>query len=120
MSSIITIIGAKLAGKAPDKKHPYGYGHIEYITSLIVSAIVLYAGITAFVESVKKIVFAHKGILQMHGFYLDDEDKTLGFDIIIDFKAKDREKIYQEIYDQIQSKFKEYKIMITLDIDISD
>ena len=56
----------------------------------------------------------------MHGFYLDDEDKTLGFDIIIDFKAKDREKIYQEIYDQIQSKFKEYKIMITLDIDISD
>ena len=56
MSSIITIVGTKLAGKAPDKKHPYGYGRIEYMTSMIVSAIVLYAGITALVESVKKIV----------------------------------------------------------------
>ena len=56
LSSIITIIGTKLAGKAPDKKHPYGYGRIEYITSFIVSAIVLYAGIIAFIESVKKII----------------------------------------------------------------
>ena len=320
LSSIITIIGTKLAGKAPDKKHPYGYGRIEYITSLVVSAIVLYAGITAFIESVKKIiapeevdynvttlivliggiiikfvlglyvkkkgraiksgslvasgadafndailsisvlasaiaymifnvnleayvgalvsvfiikagielikesinnvlgtriesslaksikkevlkeknvkgafdlvlndygpnkylgsihievedtlsvadidkisrritkqvsqkygvilhtigvysintkdeniikakkeveeiVFAHKEILQMHGFYLDINDKTLSFDIIIDFEAKNREKIYQEIYDSIQEKFKNYKITITLDVDVSD
>ena len=56
LSSIITIVGTKLAGKSPDKKHPYGYGRIEYMTSLIVSGIVLYAGITAFVESVKKII----------------------------------------------------------------
>ena len=41
LSSIITIIGTKLAGKAPDEKHPYGYGRIEYATSLIVSVIVL-------------------------------------------------------------------------------
>ncbi len=54
LSGIITIIGTKLAGKAPNKKHPYGYGRIEYITSLTVSGIVLYAGITALVESVKK------------------------------------------------------------------
>ena len=56
LSSIITIVGTKLAGKKPDKKHPYGYGRIEYMTSFLVSAIVLYAGITAFVESVKKII----------------------------------------------------------------
>ena len=56
ISSIITIIGTKLAGKAPNKKHPYGYGRIEYMTSLIVSAIVLYAGVTALIESVKKII----------------------------------------------------------------
>ena len=320
LSSIVTIIGTKLAGKAPDKKHPYGYGRIEYVTSLMVSAIVLYAGITAFIESMKKIfapeeveydittlailtagiivkfalglyvkkkgkdvksdslvasgtdafndailsisvlvsaiiymifninleayvgailsvyiiktgidlikesvdnvlgtraesnltksikkevlkekdvqgafdlvlndygpdkylgsihievpdtlsvadidkisrnitkrvsqkygvtlhtigvysintkdkkvieakkkveriVFAHKEILQMHGFYLDGEDKVLSFDIIIDFKAKEREKIYQEIYDKVQSEFKGYTINITLDVDMSD
>lgn len=56
LSSIITIIGTKLAGKVPDKKHPYGYGRIEYMTSLVVSGIVLYAGITALIESVKKII----------------------------------------------------------------
>lgn len=56
LSSVITIIGTKLAGKAPDKKHPMGYGRIEYLTAMIVSAIVLYAGITTVVDSVKKII----------------------------------------------------------------
>ncbi|MBQ8109515.1 MAG: cation transporter [Clostridia bacterium] len=56
LSSVITIIGTKLAGKKPDKKHPYGYGRIEYITAVLISVIVLYAGVTSLVESVKKIV----------------------------------------------------------------
>ncbi len=56
LSSVITIIGAKLAGKAPTKKHPLGYGRIEYLSALIVSAIVLYAGVTSLVESIKKII----------------------------------------------------------------
>ena len=55
LSSIITIIGAKLAGKAPDESHPYGYGRIEYFSSIIIAAIVLWAGITAFMESWPKI-----------------------------------------------------------------
>lgn len=320
LSSIITIVGTKLAGKAPDRNHPYGYGRIEYMTSLVVSAIVLYAGITSLVESIKKIinpeipdysiltliilisgivvkfvlgiyvkkkgkevnsdslvasgsdafndailsisvllsaiiyllfnisleayvgvilsifivksglelikesvdsmlglrvesnlsraikkevtkedeiqgaydlvlndygpdkymgsihievadtlsvadidklsrkisknilkkygvilhtigiysvntknkkiiearqeitkiVFSHKGILQMHGFYLDEEEKTISFDIIIDFKVENKEELYKEIYNKVQEKYKDYKIDITLDIDISD
>ena len=56
LSSVITIIGAKLGAKQPDKKHPLGYGRIEYLSSMIVAAIVLYAGITSMVESVKKII----------------------------------------------------------------
>jgi len=55
-SSLITIVGTKLAGKEPDKKHPFGYGRIEYLSTMIISLLILYAGITAFVESVKKIV----------------------------------------------------------------
>lgn len=320
LSSIITIVGTKLAGKKPDREHPYGHGRIEYMTSLIVSAIVLYAGITAFIESFKKIilpeipdyssitiiilvvgimvkfilglyvknkgkeynsdslvasgldafndallsisvlasaiiymifnisleayvglfvsifiiksgislfkeaidnmlgvrvesalskkikneinkekdvygafdliltdygpntylgsvhievedtmsiaeldkisrritknvldkfgvilhtigvysintkdkdinlaykeireiVFGHKGILEMHGFYLDKKEKTINFDIIIDFKAPNREEIYKDIYDKIKDKYKDYKINITLDVDVSD
>ena len=56
LSSIITIVGTKLASKAPDRNHPYGYGRIEYMTSTIVSAIVLYAGATSLIESIKKII----------------------------------------------------------------
>ena len=56
LSSVITIVGTKLASKAPDKKHPLGYGRIEYLSAMIVSAIVLYAGITSAVESVRKII----------------------------------------------------------------
>ena len=55
-SSLITIIGTKLAGREPDKKHPFGYGRIEYLSAMIISVIVLYAGITSFVESVKQII----------------------------------------------------------------
>ena len=56
VSSIVTIIGTKLANKAPDKEHPFGHGRIEYFTSAIVSAIVLLAGITAIKESIEKII----------------------------------------------------------------
>ena len=55
-SSLITIIGTKLAGREPDKKHPFGYGRIEYLSAMVISVIVLYAGVTSLVESVKKII----------------------------------------------------------------
>ena len=56
ISSLVTIVGTKLAGKLPDKKHPLGHGRIEYLSAMIVSGIVLYAGITSLVESIKKII----------------------------------------------------------------
>ena len=56
LSSLITIIGMRLAGKPADKKHPLGYGRIEYLTSAVISVIVLYAGISSLVTSVKQII----------------------------------------------------------------
>ncbi len=56
LSSVITIIGTKLAGREADKKHPFGYGRIEYLSSLVIAMIVLYAGITSLTESVEKII----------------------------------------------------------------
>ena len=55
-SSLITIIGTKLAGKAPDRKHPFGHGRGEYLSAMIISALVLYAGLTSLIESFKKIL----------------------------------------------------------------
>lgn len=56
LSSLITIIGAGLANRKPDKKHPLGHGRTEYLSAIIVAAIVLYAGINSAVESIKKII----------------------------------------------------------------
>ena len=56
LSSVITIIGTKLAGRKPDKKHPYGHGRIEYITSLIIAVIILVAGGSAIYESIYSLV----------------------------------------------------------------
>lgn len=56
LSSIITIIGTRIAGRKPDKKHPLGHGRVEYLSAGLIAIIVLYAGITSLVESVKKIL----------------------------------------------------------------
>ena len=56
LSSVITIVGTKLSQKKPDAKHPYGHGRVEYVTSLIISIIILIAGSVAIVESVLNII----------------------------------------------------------------
>lgn len=56
VSSIVTLVGTSLAGRAPDKEHPLGHGRIEYLSQTIVAAIILYAGISSMIESVKKII----------------------------------------------------------------
>ena len=56
ISSVVTIIGTKLANKAPDREHPYGHGRIEYFTSVIIAIIILLAGVMAIKESCEKII----------------------------------------------------------------
>lgn len=73
-----------------------------------------------FQKEIKDIVFSYKEILQMHGLYIDNTDKTISFDIIIDFNAKNREEIYKEIYDKVKDKYKDYNVSIALDVDITD
>ncbi|MBO7409487.1 MAG: cation transporter [Candidatus Methanomethylophilaceae archaeon] len=56
LSSVVTIVGTKLSMRPPDRKHPFGYGRIEYMTALVVAIIVLYAGVTALIESGQHIL----------------------------------------------------------------
>ena len=55
-SSVITIAGTKLASKKPDKKHPWGHGRIEYLSAMLLGALVLSAGISSLIEAVRKII----------------------------------------------------------------
>ena len=55
-SSVITLIGFKLAGQAPDPDHPFGHGRIEYISGLAVSFLIILMGVELLKSSVDKIL----------------------------------------------------------------
>ena len=69
-------------------------------------------------EDINRIVYSHEGVLQTHGFYLNEEKKTINLDIILDFSVKDREELFQHIRDEIQENYPEYKIYLVNDIDV--
>ena len=56
LSSVITIVGTKLSARPADQKHPFGHGRVEYLSAIVISLIVIAAGATSLVESVKKII----------------------------------------------------------------
>ena len=55
LTSLLTLIGTRLAGKHPDEKHPFGYGRIEYLTSLVIAVLILIAGAEMLLGSAKRI-----------------------------------------------------------------
>ncbi|MBQ3283743.1 MAG: cation transporter [Atopobiaceae bacterium] len=56
LSSIITIVGTRIASRRADRKHPYGHGRAEYLTTIVIAVIVLWAGFTSLVESAQRII----------------------------------------------------------------
>lgn len=59
-SALLTIVGTKLAGKHPTEKHPFGYGRVEYLTSLIIAGLILYTGIESFTGAVDGILHPYE------------------------------------------------------------
>ena len=55
LSSVITIVGTKLSERPADREHPFGHGRVEYFSAIVISLIVISAGVASLVESVKKI-----------------------------------------------------------------
>lgn len=60
LTSALTLVGTKLSRKHPDSRHPFGYGRIEYLTSLTVAVIIIVAGAEMMTESVKLIIKPQK------------------------------------------------------------
>lgn len=55
LTSVLTLVGTKLAGKHPDKKHPFGYGRIEYLTSFIIAVLILVTGFEMLIGAVELV-----------------------------------------------------------------
>ncbi|MBQ0004783.1 MAG: cation transporter [Clostridiales bacterium] len=56
LSAFLTFVGTKLAGKHPDEKHPFGYGRIEYLVSLVISVLILVSGIEMLKSAIDLII----------------------------------------------------------------
>ena len=71
-------------------------------------------------KSVQEIVFSHKYIRQMHGFYLLKEEKTMRFDLVVSFDAKDRRAVFNEAVADVQKAFPEYQLQTAMDTDFTE
>jgi predicted site-specific integrase-resolvase len=71
-------------------------------------------------KKVHDIVFSHKHILQMHGFYMIKETKNMRFDIVISFDAEDRKALYSEVVADVQQAFPDYQLRVAMDTDFAE
>jgi len=69
-------------------------------------------------SDILKTVMANEGVLEFHGFYIEEKNKSIRFDIIIDYSKKNRNEIYDKIYNYVKKKYPDYTINIKVDIDI--
>ena len=95
-------------------------------TGVILTAVGVYSNNTrdpeasAAQEQIRGIISGFPEILQMHGFYMDQAEKEIRFDIVISFDAKDRSAVYQKVCEQVQEAFPDYRLQITPDTDFSE
>ncbi len=66
------------------------------------------------------LVVDHKHILQLHGFYVDEEKKRITFDVVVDFDEQDREGLIAHIINDVKTVLPEYEVVVAIDSDISD
>ncbi len=92
---------------------------------MILTAIGVYSYNTKDPEAVKArnkvstIVNGVQYVLQMHGFYLDQAEKSIRFDFVVSFDAPDRGEVYREVCEKVQEEFPEYTLQVAMDTDFS-
>ncbi len=111
-TSVLTILGVKLAGKRPTQKHPFGYGRIEYLTSLVIALLILYTGFEILTASVDLIfhpvelgidyltlgIIAASAVVKFFlGIYTIRKGKTVASDTLVGLGAECRNDSYATI-----------------------
>ena len=71
-------------------------------------------------EKVAQIAAESPHVLQTHGFYLDKAEKTIRFDVVVSFDAKDRRQVYREVCEKVQKAFPDYQLQVAMDTDFSE
>jgi hypothetical protein len=71
-------------------------------------------------KKVSELVTSIPGVLQMHGFYIDQAEKTIRFDFVVSFDAKDRSAVYRQVCETVQKEYPEHTLQIAMDTDFSE
>jgi cation diffusion facilitator family transporter len=71
-------------------------------------------------KNVKEIVLSHPHVRQIHGFYMVKEQKTMRFDIVVSFDAKDRRAVYRDVVADVRKAYPEYTLQVAMDTDFSE
>ena len=71
-------------------------------------------------QRVHQLVFSHPNAKQMHGFYLNKQQKVLRFDIVISFDAGDRKAVFGAVLDDVKQAFPDYSFQVTMDTDFAE
>lgn len=71
-------------------------------------------------EHIRRIVLAVPHVLQMHGFYIDREEQTIRFDVIVSFDAENRNQVHQQVIQEVQKAYPDFALQISLDTDFSE
>ena len=95
-------------------------------TGIVLTAVGVYSSNTSNEKLMKmrneitELVVDHQHILQLHGFYVDEEKKRITFDVVVDFDEKDREGLVAHIIGDVKEALPEYEVFVAIDSDISD
>lgn len=71
-------------------------------------------------KEVTKIILSHEEVLQVHGFHLHKDLKSISIDVVLDYSNKKRDSFYKHVYSDLKEKFPDYDITIVPDIDTID
>ncbi len=71
-------------------------------------------------KKVREIVFSNKYVRQIHGFYLTKETKTIRFDLVVSFDAKERSAVFGEVVAAVQKEFPGYELQAVMDTDFAE
>ena len=71
-------------------------------------------------KKVREIALSHEHVRQIHGFYLLKEQKSMRFDIVISFDAKDRRAVCKGVAADVQKAFPDYALQVVMDTDFAE
>lgn len=71
-------------------------------------------------EYLANVTKDYKNIIQVHGFYVDEEINNISFDVIFNFDEKETQKIINEIKQKLKERYPKYNYSVIIDTDFSD